>query len=77
VESATLQIHPVEIDPVQLVNWVIAEHQAQPPDWEAHRGDAGDSNAERASLGDREREELTEIATVGILEIAPLEARKV
>jgi hypothetical protein len=75
-----MQTYPVEIDPEQLVNWVLAERQAQPL---AVKATARRTTEMRElpirrefHLGDQEREELNEIATVGILEIAPLEARK-
>ena len=75
-----MQTYPVDIDPEQLVNWVMAECQAQSP---AVKATARRTTEMREipirrefHLGDQEREELSEIATVGGLEIAPLDARK-
>lgn len=75
-----MQTYPVEIDPEQLVNWVMAEREAQPSEVKAiarRTAEAREIPTKRElHLGDQEREELTEIATVGILDIVPLEARK-
>jgi hypothetical protein len=75
-----MQTYPVEIDPEQLVNWVIAERAAQPPAVKAIARCTAEvreiPTRRELHLGDQEREELTEIATIGILEIAPLEASK-
>jgi hypothetical protein len=75
-----MKTYPVDIDPEQFVNWVMAECQAQSP---AVKATARRTTEMREipirrefHLGDQEREELSEIATVGVLEIAPLDARK-
>jgi hypothetical protein len=66
---------PVDIDPKQIVRWLIAEHRASPPSLKI----AGRSttevreipNREDLHLGDEEREDLSEVATVATLEVAP------
>ena len=75
-----MQTYPVDIDPEQLVNWVMAECRAQSPTVKATARRTTEMREipirRELHLGDQEREELSEIATVGILEIAPSEARK-
>jgi hypothetical protein len=76
-----METYPADVDPDQLVRWVMAEHRA------AQRS-AISAIARRTTevreipmrrevhLGDQEREDLSEIATVGTLEIAPVEPGK-
>jgi len=66
---------PVDIDPKQIVRWVIAEHRIDPSSMKivARRTTEVRQIPARAEfhLGDEEREDLSEIATVATLEIAP------
>jgi hypothetical protein len=76
-----METYPADIDPEQLVRWVMAERLAA-------RASAVSVIARRSTdvreipmrrevhLGDQEREDLSEIATVGSLEIAPIEPGK-
>jgi hypothetical protein len=76
-----METYPADIDPEQLVRWVRAERRAV-------RRSAVSAIARRTTnvreipmrrevhLGDQEREDLSEIATVGALEIAPVEPGK-
>ena len=66
---------PVDIDPKQIVRWIIAEHRITPSSLKivARRTIEERQIPARADLhlGDEEREDLSEIATVATLEIAP------
>jgi hypothetical protein len=66
---------PVDIDPKQIVRWIIAEHRITPSFLKitARRTTEERQIPARAELhlGDDEREDLSEIATVATLEIAP------
>ena len=73
-----MQTYPVDTDPEQIVRWVMAEQQAAPS---TLRTSARRSTEVREipvrsefHLGDEEREDLSEVATVAILEIAPVHA---
>ena len=65
----------VDIDPKQIVRWVIAEHRISPSSLKtvARRTTEERQIPARPELhlGDEEREDLREIATVATLEIAP------
>ena len=70
--------YPLDIDPAQVVRWVRAEHEAAPS---ALRVSARRTNEVREipvrrelHLGDEEREDLSEVATIATLEIAPAHA---
>ena len=66
---------PVDIDPKQIVRWIIAEHRIAPSSLKivARRIAEERQIPVRADLhlGDEEREDLSEVATVATLEIAP------
>jgi hypothetical protein len=66
---------PVDIDPKQIVHWVIAEHRLSPSSLKAlaRRTTEVHQIPARADLhlGDEEREDLCEVATVATLEITP------
>lgn len=66
---------PVDIDPKQIVHWVIAEHRLSPSSLKAlaRRSTEVRQIPARADLhlGDEEREDLSEVATVATLEITP------
>lgn len=73
-----METYSVDIDPEQVVRWVLDEHQASPL---AFRLVARRSVEPRElpaksefRLGDEEREDLSEIATFATLEIAPVHA---
>jgi hypothetical protein len=73
-----MQIYPVDLDPEQVVRWVMAERKAAPSSFTvvARRTlEPRDLPAQREfHLGDQEREELSEIATVASLEVSPTHA---
>ena len=65
----------VDVDPGQIVHWVMAERDAAPSSLKTsarRRTDVREIPARREyHLGDEEREDLTEVATIATLEIAP------
>lgn len=74
-----MQKYPVDIDPEQIVLWAMAEHQKAPSALRI----LGRRTAEEREipvqnkfhLGDEEREDLSEVATLATLEIAPAHAK--
>ena len=73
-----METYPVDIDPGQVVRWIKAECEAAPATFriDARRSrEVRDIPVRREShLGDEEREDLSEIATIAALEIAPAHA---
>ena len=73
-----MESYPVDIDPAQVVRWVKAEHEKSPSTFRLSATRSRDVREVPARpdlhFGDEEREDLTEIATVGTLEIAPAHA---
>lgn len=75
-----METYPLDIDPAQVVRWIRQESEAAPAAFRitARRGQevrelpAG----QEPHLGDEEREDLREIATVATLEIAPVHANE-
>jgi len=71
-----METYPVDIDPAQLLRWLKSESEAAPATFRV----TGTRSQERralpvgseAHLGDEEREDLSEVATVATLEFAPL-----
>lgn len=70
-----MQTYPVELDPEQIVRWALAEQQAAPTSLRmlARRAvEVRDIPVRKEyHLGDEEREDLSEVATIATLEIAP------
>lgn len=70
-----MESFPVDIDPKQIVHWVIAEHRVSPSSLKtsARRTTEVRQIPARADLhlGDEEREDLSEVAIVATLEITP------
>jgi hypothetical protein len=76
-----METYPADVDPEQLVRWVMAERRAaQRPAVSAIARRTMEVRevpmCREVHLGDQEREDLSEIATVGTLEIAPVEPGK-
>jgi hypothetical protein len=73
-----MRSYPVDIDPGQLVRWIMEEHQGAPARFRTvarREVEVRDIPARRElHLGDEEREDLTEVDTVATLEIAPAHA---
>ena len=70
-----MQSYPVDIEPNQVVQWIIAERRATPSKFRiiARRALETRELPERKELrlGDEERENLSDTATVATLQIAP------
>jgi hypothetical protein len=70
-----MQAYPIDIDPEQVVRWIRAEHQAAPSAFTITARRAIEVKEiplrREIHLGDEEREDLSEVATVATLEIAP------
>jgi hypothetical protein len=75
-----MQSYPVDLDPEQIVQWVMAERHAAPPTFTttAKRSMEPRDLPSRPELrlGDEEREDLSEIAIIATLEIAPVHANE-
>jgi hypothetical protein len=73
-----METYPLDIDPAQVVRWVKAENETSPPTFRitARRSREVRDLPVRGEfhLGDEEREDLSEIATVATLEITPIHA---
>ncbi|MBO0753681.1 MAG: hypothetical protein J2P53_16295 [Bradyrhizobiaceae bacterium] len=73
-----METYPVDIEPARVVRWVKAEHQRWPPALKitaVRSREVRDIPARKEfHLGDEEREDLNEIATLATLEIAPARA---
>ena len=74
-----MESFPVDIDPEQVVRWIMAEHAAAPSTLKtsARRVTEVREIPARSEfhLGDEEREDLSELATIATLEIAPAHER--
>ena len=70
-----MDTYPVDIDPGQLVRWLKAEHEAAPNSFKitARRTMEAEDLPVRKELhlGDAEREDLAEVATLATLEVTP------
>jgi hypothetical protein len=69
-----MESYAVDIDPAQVVRWIKAEHERSPSTFRisARRSREVREIPARSELhlGEEEREDLTEIASVGTLEVA-------
>lgn len=73
-----MQTYPVDLDPEQIVRWAIAERRATPTTLRLLARRAVEVRdipiRKEYHLGDEEREDLSEVATVATLEITPAHA---
>lgn len=73
-----MQTYPVDIDPQQVVRWIRAEHEAALSAFTITARRATEVKEiplrKEVHLGDEEREDLSEVATIATLEIAPAHA---
>lgn len=73
--SVATESFPVELDPEQIVRWVVAENKTAPLSLKTTARMMMELRAiaprSEYHLGDDDREDLTEVATVAALEIAP------
>jgi hypothetical protein len=74
----SMRRYPLDIDPEQVVRWIIDEDRAAPSRFRilARRGAELQDIPLRKELrlGDEEREDLSEVDTIAMLEIAPAHA---
>jgi hypothetical protein len=74
-----MQIHPIDIEPEQIVRWILAEREASPSKFKivARRTPEVRELPTRKEmrLGDEEHDNLSETATVATLQIAPAHPR--
>jgi hypothetical protein len=77
-ESAMTESYPLDIDAEQVVRWLRAEQQAAPSSLRVaarRKSEVREIPVKREShLGDTEREDLSEVATIATLDIAPTHA---
>lgn len=70
--------YPLDIDPGQVVRWIMAEHKAAPSRFAITARRAAEVRdiplRREFHLGDEERGDLTEVDTIATLEIAPAHA---
>ena len=75
-----MEPYPVDVDPAQVVRWVKAECEAAPSSLRVSARRNRETReiplGSATHLGDTEREDLSEIATVATLEIAPAHAQE-
>jgi hypothetical protein len=73
-----MQTYPIGLDPAQIVRWALAERQAVPTSlrlFARRRLEVRDIPMRKEyHLGDEEREDLSEVATIATLEISPAQA---
>ncbi len=73
-----MRTYPVDIDPGQVVRWIIEEHRTAPSHFRIAARRASEERDIPARkglhLGDEEREDLSEVDTIATLEIAPAHA---
>lgn len=70
-----MYVYPVDIEPEQIVRWVMAERQATPTAFKIAARKTVETRdiplQRELHLGDEEREDLNEVAVDAILEITP------
>jgi hypothetical protein len=75
-----METYPVDVDPEQVARWVKAECEIAPSNFRisaSRRREMREIPVQAEThLGDEEREDLTEIATIATLEIAPVHANE-
>ena len=73
-----MQTYPVEVEPEQIVDWIMAESQIAPSELRVSARRAIETRelptTKELRLGEEERDDLTEIAAIGTLQIAPAHA---
>jgi hypothetical protein len=73
-----MRTYPIDIDPAQVVRWIMVEQQAAPSRFRVLARRASEVRdipvRKELHLGDQEREDLSEIDTIATLEIAPAHA---
>ena len=76
--EAHLPTYPLDVDPEQIVRWLVDEHKKSPSAFRISARRAVDvrevPTIAKFHLGDEEREDLSEVETIATLEIAPARA---
>ncbi len=75
-----METYPLDIDPAQVLRWFKRESEVSPATFRIAARRTQELRAlpvaKEAHLGDEEREDLSEVATVATLEIAPVHANE-
>jgi hypothetical protein len=75
-----MEMYPLDIDPQQVVRWIMAETKAAPAIFTINARRAADVQnipvRQELHFGDEEREDLREVSTTATLEIAPAHAKE-
>jgi hypothetical protein len=70
-----MHTYSIDIEPQQIIDWIMAESRVAPTEFRVSARRAIESRElptrKEFRLGEEERDDLTEIATVGTLQIAP------
>jgi len=73
-----METYPLDIDPAQVLRWLKQESEIAPSELRIAARRAQEvrqlPTTREAHLGDEEREDLSEVATIATLEIAPVHA---
>ncbi len=76
-ETPKTETYPVDIDPGQIVRWIKAEYEAAPQSFRVtatRKQEVRELPSGREThFGDEERDNLSEVATIATLEIAPVQ----
>ncbi len=80
MEKAIVETYPVDIDPGQVLRWLKRESEISPTSFRIVARRTQEVRefppTKEAHLGDEEREDLSEVATLATLEIAPVHANE-
>lgn len=70
-----MQTYPLDVDPEQLIRWIIAERATNPSRFKLAANRVAEEREiplrKELRLGDEAREDLSDVATVATLELAP------
>ena len=73
-----METRPIEIEPEQIVSWMMSEIRVAPSEFKVSARRTIERRElptrKELRLGEEEREDLSEVATVGTLQIAPVHA---
>jgi hypothetical protein len=73
-----MRTYPIDIEPEQIVDWIMVETQEAPAEFKVSARQAIETRdlptRKELRLGEVERDDLTEVATIGTLQIAPAHA---
>ena len=76
--GVAMQTYPIEVEPEQIIHWLMVERQVAPSELRVSARRAIETRElptrKEFRLGEEERDDLSEIATVGTLQIAPAHA---